>query len=225
MRLHLESEGRLHSHQTPRLPCHVAEACSTLVEGQPMQARACTALVSQTQNQVENSLLWPLSYVEQEHTEGKSGGRPTVCSSQMTEIDLPSVADMGGLGMRHLPCCAGRPARPWDTSAAPCSSDKPAGNQAGMELADLGWSSNMLQTPGGLAAALRRSGGRAATGPHRAERAAMTRRRLQHNADYAIDASAGRLWGLTVPATPDAAWGLRASARGAAWWSWLRAGS
>ena len=167
MRLHLESEGRLHSQQTLMRPCHVAEACSTLVEGESMQARACTALVSQTQNQVENSLpcFGPCPMFEQEHTEGKSGGRPTVCSSQMTEIDLPSVADMGGLGMRHLPCCAGRPARPWDTSAAPWSSEKPAGNQAGIELTDLGWSSNMLQTPGGLAAALRRSGGQAATGP------------------------------------------------------------
>ena len=53
----------------------------------------------------------------------------------------------------------------------------------------------------------------------------MTRVRLQHNADYARGASARRLWGLTVSVTPDAAWGLRASARGAAWWSWLRAGS
>ena len=41
--------------------------------------------------------------------DGKSGGRPMVCSSQMPCMDLPSVGEIGGLGIRHSPSLAGTP--------------------------------------------------------------------------------------------------------------------
>ena len=45
-------------------------------------------------------------------TEGYAGGWPIVCSFQIAAMDLPSVVDMGGLGMQHLPSAAGTPPSP-----------------------------------------------------------------------------------------------------------------